>query len=163
MVKKHDELGREINDPAPMELPFGTRKPETLTDMIRRMIRVDVSAAASDAGGETFEEANDFDVDEDDAEINPTHHELTEEVVNEGVRFRKEQREKAARDKERAERAAASRRNRPEDDEDDVPEETDSAPSRSRNSPRSEKLRPRSPHRERPRSREDAESDDDQD
>lgn len=92
---KFDELGREVPDDTPLELPFGVRRPESLTEMIQRMIRTDVSRVAEAGGAETFDEANDFEMDDDDAELAPTHHELHEEVVNEAARVRRELREKS--------------------------------------------------------------------
>lgn len=73
---KFDAQGRELPDPTPVELPLGFKRPESLNDQIRRMIRGEMSAQASAAGNETFEEANDFDVDEDDAELHGTQYEL---------------------------------------------------------------------------------------
>lgn len=62
----HDELGRELPDPTPVAIPSGVGRPESLTDTIRRMVRNEMSQAAEAAGSETFEEANDFDEDDDD-------------------------------------------------------------------------------------------------
>lgn len=61
----YDEKGREIPDPTPMSLPAGWDRPESLTDQIKRLIRVQMSREAFDAGHESFEEADDFEVDED--------------------------------------------------------------------------------------------------
>lgn len=56
---------REYPDPTPVEVPLGFRRPPTLQEEIQRLIRVQMSQQARDTGLETFEEANDFEVDED--------------------------------------------------------------------------------------------------
>lgn len=86
----HDDKyrgGREVMDPRPMALPSGFRRPPSLIDQMRLMIRREMSEAAQANGRETFEEANDFDV--DDEADDPTtpwehaadgHDELQEEL-----------------------------------------------------------------------------------
>lgn len=60
-----DERGREVPDPTPVEVPLRFRNQESSDDRIRRIIRETMSRMAVDSGRESFEEANDFDVDED--------------------------------------------------------------------------------------------------
>lgn len=55
----------EYPDPTPCALPIGAEHPEPIGDMIRRLVRNEISREAAEAGDETFEEANDFEVDED--------------------------------------------------------------------------------------------------
>lgn len=62
----HDILGRELPDPTPLEPPIGYVPQESMVDHIRNMIRTELSRSAADAGEETFEEADDFAIDEDD-------------------------------------------------------------------------------------------------
>lgn len=63
---RHDERGREVLDPTPMAVPTHLRRPPTLQEQIRMMVRSEeLRRAVSDAGGETFEEADDFDVGDD--------------------------------------------------------------------------------------------------
>lgn len=123
-VSKFTKEGRELPDPKPLELPAGMKRPETLQEQIRRMIRSDVSTFATDHGAESFDEANDFDMEDDDAELSATHHELHEEVVDEvkRVRHEDEERRRAIRGSDREERGASS--------EEGVSEEADSADSR---------------------------------
>jgi hypothetical protein len=64
-MAKYDKQGREIPDPNPIELPGGFNRPPTLQEQIKRFIRAELSRQAADDGDETFEEADDFDVDED--------------------------------------------------------------------------------------------------
>lgn len=75
---RHDEKGREIPDPRPMEMPLGMRKPESMEDMIRRYVRVEASRIAQQEGMESFEEADDFDVEDDDLSDAPTQYMVPE-------------------------------------------------------------------------------------
>lgn len=61
------ETGRERPDQTPHTLAVdGLRRPESLDDMVRRLVRHEMfQRAAAQAGHETFEEADDFDVDDD--------------------------------------------------------------------------------------------------
>lgn len=70
-----DERGREVPDPTPVEWPAGMRRPESLTEQIQRLVRVAVSQQAAAAGFETFEEADDFDVDDEEDPL--SQYELT--------------------------------------------------------------------------------------
>lgn len=74
----HDQKGREIPDPRPMEMPLGMSKPESMEDMIRRFVRQEASRAASAEGMETFEEADDFDIDDDEPDAYPTQYMVPE-------------------------------------------------------------------------------------
>lgn len=67
---------RETPDPTPVAWPAGVRRPETLAEQIRRMVRLHVSQMAQEQGFESFEEADDFDSDDDDEFRSP--YELTE-------------------------------------------------------------------------------------
>lgn len=62
----HDELGREIPDPTPVEVPLGYRRPEPLNQLIKRLVRTELSQQAELAGEDTWEEADDFDMDDED-------------------------------------------------------------------------------------------------
>lgn len=58
--------GLEYPDPVPMSPPVGFSNPPDLMHMIRTMIRSEeFLRAADDEGIETFEEAGDFDIDDD--------------------------------------------------------------------------------------------------
>lgn len=61
-----DALGHEVPDPNPMALPSGFKRPESLAEQVQRLVRGEVSRRAQEAGHESFEEAEDFDVGEDD-------------------------------------------------------------------------------------------------
>lgn len=61
-----DELGREIGDPTPLAIPIKHRREETQDERIKRLVRSErLAQEAANAGFETFEEADDFDVGDD--------------------------------------------------------------------------------------------------
>lgn len=65
-----DMHGREVPDPTPMAPPVGFIKQPSMIENIRNLVRSEaLRQAALTAGAETFEEAEDFDVDDD---IDPT-------------------------------------------------------------------------------------------
>lgn len=57
---------REIPDRTPMEVPLRFRRPLTLQEEIKRYVREEASQAAERAGLESWEESQDFEVDEDE-------------------------------------------------------------------------------------------------
>lgn len=61
-----DAQGREIPDSVPMEAPIGWNRPPTIQEMVQRYIRIEMSKQAAAEGQETFEEADDFDWDEEE-------------------------------------------------------------------------------------------------
>lgn len=63
-----DFFRREKSDSRPLALPAGMKLPETAEARMRRMIREEFSQVAADNGDETFEEANDFDIESTDIE-----------------------------------------------------------------------------------------------
>lgn len=78
---KYNELGQEIPDDTPMEIPLGMRRPLTLQEQIQAAVRGAVSRAAARNDRETFEEANDFDLPDDDMEDRITVHEYRDMKV----------------------------------------------------------------------------------
>lgn len=79
--------GAEKLDPKPMAIPVGFDRPERLEDQIARLVRTEKwKMAMEEAGNETYEEANDFDMPEDDIEF--SKHELVyDPVKDEDVPF----------------------------------------------------------------------------
>lgn len=65
----YDDDGREILDSRPVEIPSGMKRPETLTETIQRMVRTNFSKIAESQGFESFEEAHDFDLPDDDFDL----------------------------------------------------------------------------------------------
>lgn len=75
-MAKYNEKGQEIPDPTPVSIPLGYGHPESLESIIARMVGVQISKQAAAKGYETFEEADDFDV--QDQDIDPLSvHEMT--------------------------------------------------------------------------------------
>lgn len=60
-----DEFGREIPDSTPLRLPAGFKRPETLAEQVQRLVRTHISRMAEEEGYETFEDADDFEVDDE--------------------------------------------------------------------------------------------------
>lgn len=76
---------KEIPDNTPVELPIGYRVPETLESMIARLItNSQFNQARHAAGEETFEEADDFDTDEDEPDFTSSHQmtDMQEEFIH---------------------------------------------------------------------------------
>lgn len=70
-----NEKGHEVLDPTPIAIPVGFKLPESMTDMVRRFVRHELSRQADEKGFETFEESDDFDI-EDDPPLPETKWEL---------------------------------------------------------------------------------------
>lgn len=101
-TEKHEE----ILDPTPMALPAGMKKPESLHDQIRRLIKSErLQQALEQAGYETEEEANDFDTGEDLDPSTPFEEQFYGEfdVMSEDSRARKIHAEKVKKNKIREE------------------------------------------------------------
>lgn len=62
---------REMPDQRPVEWPAGIGRPKTIQEMIQETIRVQMSREAAAGGMETFEEADDFDVDDEEDMSSP--------------------------------------------------------------------------------------------
>lgn len=66
-ARRMTDDGREIPDPVPMAPPIGYIKQPSMVEHIRNMVRSEqLRMAAEEAGAESFEEADDFDVGEDE-------------------------------------------------------------------------------------------------
>lgn len=76
----HSEEGWELYDPDPLAIPAGLKRPLSLREQIQRVLRTEVSAQAVMQGLESFEESEDFDVEDefDSAEIRSVY-EMKEE------------------------------------------------------------------------------------
>ena len=73
-----DEKGREIVDPKPVSLALDVPQPRSLQAIIARVLRTNASDVAMHSGHESFDEANDFEVD-DDPEVK-SEYELDDDV-----------------------------------------------------------------------------------
>lgn len=67
-IKAEIRDGKEYGDPTPMAPPAHIGRAESNAEMIRRMIQNELSSRASMEGYESFEEAEDFDIDDDPAD-----------------------------------------------------------------------------------------------
>ena len=67
MKAKFDKHGRQKPDPTKIEVPLEFQAPPSMRDQIREVFAQELSKVASENGQETFEEADDFDIPEDDA------------------------------------------------------------------------------------------------
>lgn len=72
-------------DARPLAIPAGMMLPETAEQKMQRMIRTELSRQAVEAGFESFEDSNDFDVPDDDPTLSATSHEMASEFM-EGLR-----------------------------------------------------------------------------
>ena len=79
-ILKLDKKGREVVDPRPVSIPLKFRNPPSTADEIRRQIRHEMSMYAESKGEETFEEADDFDVDDDFDPTSPWEMSFDQEV-----------------------------------------------------------------------------------
>lgn len=84
--------GRFHPDPKPIEVPAGMRQPETLAQMMARMVDGRISQMAAERGLETVDDANDFDIDEDDVSVvDSRYQQMADEIEeNESVREARE-------------------------------------------------------------------------
>lgn len=80
-----DEKGREIPDPSPVSVPAGFKVPESLEQRIARLIRKDLSEQADQQGMETFEEAEDFDIDDDMFDPQSPYEEVFDPQLGRGI------------------------------------------------------------------------------
>lgn len=60
-----DKAGNEVGDPVPMAPPLHMTRPLSLSEQIKQMVRRELSEVAHNQGFETFEESDDFDIDDD--------------------------------------------------------------------------------------------------
>lgn len=85
-MAKFDDKGRELLDDTPVEMPVGFKRPESIHEMVRRYIRTEAfRQKMEEAGLETEEEANDFDVDEEESDVERfiSRHELSAMAADE--------------------------------------------------------------------------------
>lgn len=74
------EDGRELPNPEPLVIHTGLERPLTLNEQIQRCMRQEISRQVAAQGMETFEESQDFEVEEPfDSEMPVSVHEMTEE------------------------------------------------------------------------------------
>ena len=78
-----NEQGGEVPNPLPVAPAIGNRRVPSLAEKVRTMVQSEtLRREAENAGFETFEEANDFDVEDDDFPLDDTPY---EEVFDPGL------------------------------------------------------------------------------
>lgn len=65
-LREQSKAGKEITDQTPVEVTPDRVRPLTLREEMRRFIAQEVSMTAQQHGEETFEEADDFEIDDDE-------------------------------------------------------------------------------------------------
>ncbi|UDN67897.1 hypothetical protein [robinz microvirus RP_175] len=90
-----DKDGREVPDTTPVVLRFRGRETTNFDD-IRQFIRREMSDAAARGGQETFEEANDFDVGDDDMPKSPHEYSADQEDEDRDIVENEEKRRREA-------------------------------------------------------------------
>lgn len=78
----HDRFGREVPDPTPVAPPIGYQKPFSMVDHLRELVRTELSRAAADADVETFEDADDFDIEDDPPDPHTPYEAVFDPVPN---------------------------------------------------------------------------------
>lgn len=74
--------GLEYTSEVPVEVPAGFRRPLTMEERLQKYIRTELSRRAAADGVESFEEADDFEVEDEEEFISPYElHEMQEEFV----------------------------------------------------------------------------------
>lgn len=80
-----DAFGREIPDPKPMSIPSGFKRPETLAEQVQRLVRTQISRQAAEEGYETFEDSEDFDIDDDMFDPSSPYEEVFDPVLGRAI------------------------------------------------------------------------------
>lgn len=121
-MAKFNKLGQEVPDSTPLAVPLGSRKPESITEMMRRLIRQDMSRHFEKQGHESFEEANDFEVEDEDAELSNTEYETMADEVPRSAQAPKEAHDEDEDEEEKPRRKKKSYARRQAEEEDEEEE-----------------------------------------
>lgn len=86
IVVRQDAHGHEILDPTPVAIPAGFKRPETLAEQVARLVRSERWKQDMEAAGvETFEESEDFDVDDEFFDPSTPYEEVFDPVLRKGI------------------------------------------------------------------------------
>lgn len=86
MEGRLDSQGREIPDDTPVAMPAGFKHPEDLQTIIRRLIRSEEWQRMAEKNEmDTFEEAEDFDIDDDMFDPHSPYEEVFDPVLQRGI------------------------------------------------------------------------------
>lgn len=80
-----DGFGQELPDPTPIAVPAGFKRPETLAEQVQRLVRTHISREAAEAGMETFEESEDFDIPDDPDDPTTVYEEWFDPTLGRGI------------------------------------------------------------------------------
>lgn len=80
-----NERGEEVLDQTPVAIPGGFEKPETMAEMIRRLAPNILSRMAENEGMETFEESEDFEIDDDSFDPTSPYEEVFDPVLGRAI------------------------------------------------------------------------------
>lgn len=80
MAKAKRTRSYEKLDTTPVAIPMKFKRPETLAEQVRNVLRGEMSRYAENQGFETFEEADDFDVDDEYNPRSPHEMEIDQEL-----------------------------------------------------------------------------------
>lgn len=70
IARRLDKNGKELPDSKPMVVPIDLRKPETIQQQVARLVTLKMIQTQSNVGKESFDDANDFNIDDDPVEPN---------------------------------------------------------------------------------------------
>lgn len=116
-MTKLDDKGREILDSTPMQPPVGYKRQPSLAETIREMVRSERLAQELAASGhETFEEADDFDVDDEYDPTSPWEEHFDPTPISE-LRRRLAEAEQAEAEKLKQAPSPEPKENKSEDDD----------------------------------------------
>ena len=98
---KLNELGQEMIDPRPMEINV-TPKTVSVRDEVRRLLRTELAHQALEQGFESFEESQDFDIDDEELEPDTPYTLAEDEYPLQGHETVNDQKERLAEEPEPA-------------------------------------------------------------
>lgn len=85
--QSYNDRGEELPDKTPVAVPLDFKRPPDIHSLIAQYVRSEAfRQKAEAAGAESFEEANDFDLGEEEFDDVPTLHEMHEEIYNQAQR-----------------------------------------------------------------------------
>lgn len=70
-MAEYNSKGQQIPDNTPVEVPINLSMPLSVPEQIARGIRLELSRQAQSRGMESFDDADDFDMDDDDLPFSP--------------------------------------------------------------------------------------------
>jgi hypothetical protein len=81
MVLLREQAARtsgEVRNDTPVEIPAGRAAPPSLREEMQRFIREEISRRSQDAGGSSFEEEDDFEIDDSEIDLTVSQYTLVD-------------------------------------------------------------------------------------